>query len=213
MAEALVLPGAEAAGASGRGHGAPCGGALKTRTVCLAWEAELSSACLALAQLSFPQLLDAGKLFSRARLQGARSAADVLEAAAILWLTDRRPQDLTATRLKPLVDVVDEVFRRLPEDEKATVLPRLFPFLGEVASQEAGISCKGWCSGFNAVERVEAVDLSGVLVNDSHKPSRFPPQAVLGWRETVTRTTSMAAAAKAEASAFQELVLQDWVSY
>ena len=37
-------------------------------------------------------------------------------------------------------------------------------------------------------------------------------QAVVGWREAVTRTTSMAAAAKAEASAFQELVLQDWAS-
>ena len=101
-------------------------------------EAELSSACLALAQLSFPQLVDAAKLFSRLRPQSARCAGDVLEAAAILWLTERRPQELTAKRLRPLIELVDEAFQGLGEEEKHTVLPRLFPFVPELASHEVG---------------------------------------------------------------------------
>eukprot|EP00913_Durusdinium_trenchii_P013810 g12967.t1 len=58
-------------------------------------EADLATCTLALARLSFPQLVDAGSLFSRSAVavKSPEAASSVMEAAAIFSLTERRPQD------------------------------------------------------------------------------------------------------------------------
>ncbi|CAJ1398857.1 unnamed protein product, partial [Effrenium voratum] len=100
-------------------------------------EADLAKATLALARLSFPQLIDAGSMFSRAAaVRSPQAASAVLEAAAIFALTERKPQDLSAAKLSPLVLAVDGGLRTQDEKEAET-LPRLFPFSGILAAQAA----------------------------------------------------------------------------
>ncbi|CAE8681339.1 unnamed protein product [Polarella glacialis] len=117
-------------------------------------EASLAGATLALARLSFPQLVDAASLFSRcaAVMKSPGPAVAVLEAAAIFVLTDRRPQDLVASKLVPIVEAVwagqnpdlqsDDELLEETDDEGAGdgraprasfAVPRLFPFSGNLA--------------------------------------------------------------------------------
>ncbi|CAK9009980.1 unnamed protein product [Durusdinium trenchii] len=142
-------------------------------------EADLATCTLALARLSFPQLVDAGSLFSRSAVavKSPEAASSVMEAAAIFSLTERRPQDLVASKLIPLVTVLDKALRTLPKDDQyetkaAALLPRLFPFCGRFA-QVAG------------------------------------QEAILEWRPLIITSTTMAVAARSRSSRFQELVLQE----
>lgn len=111
-------------------------------------EVDLASSLLALARLSFAQLVDAGKLFSRtAMVQSPECAAAVLEAAAIFSLTEQKPQDLSSSKLAPMVALMADQLRNLPRDdyesEAAAVLPRLFPFSGRLANM-AGPEVAEW---------------------------------------------------------------------
>eukprot|EP00435_Cladocopium_sp_Y103_P006210 s196_g2.t1 len=111
-------------------------------------EVDFASSLLALARLSFPQLVDAGKLFSRtAMVQSPECAAAVLEAAAIFSLTERKPQDLSSSKLAPMVALMADALRNLPRDDyeskAAALLPRLFPFSGRLATM-AGPEVAEW---------------------------------------------------------------------
>ncbi|CAJ1444838.1 unnamed protein product [Effrenium voratum] len=151
-------------------------------------EADLAKATLALARLSFPQLIDAGSMFSRAAaVRSPQAASAVLEAAAIFALTERKPQDLSAAKLSPLVLAVDGGLRSQDEKEawgcewtflpksitRAETLPRLFPFSGILAAQAAD------------------------------------PEVLARWRSAVSTATAMAAASRGASPHFQDLVLQE----